>query len=306
MSDSSAAGPVPSPAITRYAATRPAAPRPEPIGMLVVDATSGQIAATNPAARRCLTGEGGVLLGRWLSDLATGDELRDITLVHRWPAGPTGPTGAPGPLAGRALATPIAFRSRRCLLVVLRPDAAGLPPVPLDGTPVADPACAVFTLDAVGRIDSWGSTAQRLTGFRAEHVIGSDTTPLHPAPARLAGEPHRALTLAYRTGEHRAQDWRLCSDGRLLWAEVTTAPLYDGIDRLIGFATVVQDLTPVRRVRRPAEGMPLARAAELTIDLRTPVVPAPRPAPVGNGGAGVRPAGRGACRIPAPRRPADG
>jgi PAS domain S-box-containing protein len=194
-----------------------------------------------------------------------------------------GTTPDGGPLTARC--TLIEHRSRRCLLVVLQPDlerdAVGR---------AADPECAAFTLDAVGRVDSWGRGAQEWTGFPPEHVIGSDTTLLHPGPARLAGEPHRALTQAYRTGEYRSEGWRVCSGGRNVWAQVTTCALYDARERLVGFATVMQDLTARRRltpavpVRLPAPRPPLATR---------PMRPAPaRPR------AGTRPG-----RVPGQRRP---
>ena len=140
------------------------------------------------------------------------------------------------------------FHCRPSLLIALREEETTrdeAEPVfpPAQSQVIPDASRAVFTLDAVGRIDSWGRTAERLTGFIAGVVIGSDTTLLHPAPARLAGEPHRTLTEAYRNGEHRSEGWRLRGDGRAIWAEVVTCSLHDGLDRLVGFATAMHDLT---------------------------------------------------------------
>jgi len=235
----------------------PLAPLSDPVALLVLDTATGRVAASNPAARRRLAGITGADLARRLSDLATAAGHGDGATVRTW-------TGAS---RLRAVSAPVRFHGRDGLLVLLRDDTAA-PVTLLTGEPRADVGCAVLTLDALGRIDGWGATPQSLFGYGAEHVIGADTTLLLTPPARLAGEHHLTLTNAYRTGEHRAEGWRLCADGRLLWAEVTTAPLYDATDRLLGFAQVVHDLTPARRLqqRRPdgtgtSTGLPAPRVA---------------------------------------------
>jgi len=240
----------------------PLAPLSDPVALLVLDTATGRVAASNPAARRRLAGITGADLARRLSDLATAAGHGDGATVRTW-------TGAS---RLRAVSAPVRFHGRDALLVLLRDDTAA-PVTLLTGEPRADVGCAVLTLDALGRIDGWGATPQSLFGYGAEHVIGADTTLLLTPPARLAGEHHLTLTNAYRTGEHRAEGWRLCADGRLLWAEVTTAPLYDATDRLLGFAQVVHDLTPARRLqqRRP-DGTTTTAAASTGL-------PAPRVAP---------------------------
>jgi PAS domain S-box-containing protein len=255
---------------------------PKPVAMLVVDVVTGTVTAANPAGRRQLSGRAGLELSRWVAGLATAsgadaERAGSGLTVLRTPSA----TDATAPFTVWAECTPITFRSRPCLLVVLRADAVGHVDAGLLGSPrsagIADATRAVFTLDALGRIDSWGQTAEDLTGFPGDVTIGGDTTLLHPAPARLSGEPHRALTEAYRNGEHRAEGWRVRGDGRLFWAEVVTGALHDGLDRLIGFATTMHDLTADRHLDRAAV---------------TRRIPAPRPE-----------VGAARLRLPAPRRP---
>jgi PAS domain S-box-containing protein len=312
MSDSDTGGQMPSPAVIISASGAHTTQHPDPLALLVLDAVSGRAAASNPAGGRRLGGAQGARLSYWLSDLATAAGHGEAMTVRTWTeAGIPDGTGGDAQTAParrvRVLSMPIAFRSRACLLVALRDgapspqdDAPSLRPGAVDGAPTADHGYAVLTLDTVGRIDWWGDAAQRLTGYRAEHVIGADTTLLHPAPARLAGDHHRALTHAYRSGDHTTEGWRLRSDGRLMWAEVSTAPLYDSMDRLLGFAQVIHDLTPTRRL--------LPRRADHTIDLRdVPVPRIPASAPAGHGPGDGSPDGqasrsaRQAGRVPAQR-----
>jgi len=315
MSDSDTTGQVHSSATAGTPSPAKVGPRPDPVALLLLDTTTGRVVACNPAARRRLAGAAGSRLARWLCDLATAAGHRDACVVRTF-TDATDPTDSTAPARIRAISTPVEFRTRDCLLVVLRDDASAPLPLPAGATgdlPAVDHGCAVFTLDPVGRVDSWGATPQRLFGHRADHVLGADATLLLTPPARLAGHHHLALTHAYRTGEHRAEGWRLCGDGTLLWAEAITAPLYDATDRLLGFAQVVQELTPVRRLQRPQRAAGPAptqrtpdrtgdRAGARTVDLRgvpgqrvpaAPAVPAsPEPGP-------RRPSGR----IPTQRRP---
>ena len=311
-------------------------PGREAPAVLVLDTTSGRVVASSPAARRRLAAVGGEALGTWLAGLATAAEHPDVAVVRSWPQpggaaveeAASGRTGrpalaAPGPDgAVRVVTTRLELRARTCLLVALRDAGAPLPLPPgvAEGRPAADPACALFTLDPLGRVDSWGTAAQALLGYRPEHVLGADTSLLLPPATRAAGEQHRSLTQAYRTGEHRAEGWRRCGDRELLWAEVVTVPLHDPADRFVGFAQVVQDLTPTRRpAGSDPSGAPGRRAPadRPVVDLRAvpvqrtspsapsaPSAPAPsRPGPGSGTGEPGRAGRRGGLRIPAQRAP---
>ncbi|HEY6798132.1 MAG TPA: PAS domain S-box protein [Kineosporiaceae bacterium] len=302
MSDSDAAGQVQVPATTGPAPGVPSAPAPEPTALLVLDRVTGCVAAGNPAGWHRLAGLAGSRLGHRLDDLATATGHRDDVTARTWPEEGSLP-GADGLGVRRRLrvqSLPVTFRSRECLLVVLRDDEQVPTPLPVgagDDVPGPDHRCAAFTLDAVGRVDSWGPTPQRLIGHRPEYVIGADTTLLHPAPGRLAGDHHRALTHAYRTGEHRAEGWRVCSDGGVIWAEVITVPLYDAVDELLGFAQVLHDLTLVRRLRHGRGDQP----GTASTGRRSLPVPGPRAVPAPPASA-PRTSRRPTGRIPVQRR----
>jgi PAS domain S-box-containing protein len=273
----------------------------------VLDRATGRVAAGNPAGRRRLAGYVGSALSRRLADLATAaGHPPDTVSVRTWREEESG-DGLVVDRRVRVLSLPIEFRSRECLLVTLRYDVAAPMPLPVgagDGVPGLEHRCAAFTLDTVGRVDSWGSTPQRVTGHRAEYVIGAETTLLHPAPGRLAGDHHQALNHAYRTGEHRTEGWRMCADGGLIWAEVTTTPLYDAVETLLGFAQVIHDLTPVRRLHHrrgePGRGEPGRRSAAAGPGS---LLPGPRSAAAPPPGGPTRGPRRPAGRIPTQRRP---
>jgi PAS domain S-box-containing protein len=232
--------------VTRIGSDLPEITMPAPLAIVVVEIASGRVVTASAAAQRLLSNAAAAPLTAWILDVATQPvDRHDATSVHTW-GGPGAPDGARAVLSAQR--TPLVFRSRDCALVVLR-DAL----TPAAGQGLDDEDCATFTLDAIGRIDAWSAAAARVTGFGPEQTIGSEAGALHPTPARLAGEPHRALTQAFRSGEHRGCGWRRRADGTLLWAEAVTSALYDANDRVVGFAVVLDDLTARRRLQaRPA------------------------------------------------------
>jgi PAS domain S-box-containing protein len=235
--------------------------RSSPAAALVLDARTGGIQVISPSGRSLLERPGAGPLTIWLRDLAlTSARREDIATLRTW----VGPTVAGAVTVSCA---PIRYHGQDCVMVVLHELPAALvdphPSMPsttaeaasdeaasssADDVAVLDSECAMFTLDVLGRVDSWNHAAQRVTGFAAEEVIAFDTGIFHPPAARLAGDPHRALTRAYRIGEHRAEGWLLHADGSPLWAETTTIALRDPNGRLCGFGIVIKDLTRRRRL----------------------------------------------------------
>jgi PAS domain S-box-containing protein len=226
-----------------------------PAATLVVDAEDGLIYVISPAGSSLLSRPGAEVLADWLTQLATEPHRRtDTATLRTWTLQP-GPDGRCDPGAVSVSCLPIRYRGRDCVLLVLHELASsaagsttGTPAPPLPTVGVLDEISAAFTLDILGRVDSWNCAAQRIMGFAAEEIIGADTGTFYPPTTRLAGEPHQALTRAYRTGEHRAEGWRMRADGSPMWAETTTIALRDPQDRLAGFGVVVRDLTTRRRV----------------------------------------------------------
>ena len=59
---------------------------------------------------------------------------------------------------------------------------------------VAD--CAIFMLDAGGRVASWNAGAERLGGYSADEVLGRHFSMFYPADDQRAGKPAAALRAA--------------------------------------------------------------------------------------------------------------
>jgi PAS domain S-box-containing protein len=102
---------------------------------------------------------------------------------------------------------------------------------------------AIFLLDLKGRIASWNGGAQRITGYRADEVIGKDVAMFatHPDPRRP--QIHEGLRAAATQGRFQTRHSFLRRDGSQFLGEVNINTVYDELGQPSGFACVVRDVT---------------------------------------------------------------
>src|SRR5258708_5509975 len=112
---------------------------------------------------------------------------------------------------------------------------------------------AVYMLDPEGRVTSWNSGAQRITGYSADEIVGQAFERFYLPEDIAAGRPSAELRTAMLN--RRAQDtgWRLRRDGTPFWADVVVTALHDEEGRLRGFAKVVRDLSEKKRIENLEE-----------------------------------------------------
>ena len=134
---------------------------------------------------------------------------------------------------------------------------------------------AVYMLDPEGRVTSWNSGAQRITGYSADEIVGQSFERFYSPEDVAAGRPSAELRTA--TLNRRAQDagWRVRKDGTRFWADVVVTALHDEEGRLRGFAKVVRDLSEKKRIENlEEEGRHLTEfIAMLAHELRNPLAP---------------------------------
>jgi PAS domain S-box-containing protein len=102
---------------------------------------------------------------------------------------------------------------------------------------------ALFLLDPLGQVSSWNAGAERMAGYPAGEAIGRHLADLYPPEGVARGEPGRALEAATVEGRSEDEGWRVRKDGTRFWAHTVIDALVDDSGRLLGFATVVSDLT---------------------------------------------------------------
>lgn len=106
---------------------------------------------------------------------------------------------------------------------------------------------ALFMVDPQGFILTWNAGAERMTGYCAEEAVGKHISIFYPPGDRDQGGPARALEQALSQGSYQEQGWRRRRDQSQFWADVVMTPARDDTDSLLGFSTVLRDVTDRRR-----------------------------------------------------------
>ncbi len=106
---------------------------------------------------------------------------------------------------------------------------------------------ALYRLDPEGKVASWNSGAERITGYRAEEVIGRSFSIFFSDEEVQAGRPVEILRSAAETGHFEEQGWRVRKGGARFWADVAITALHDETGKLRGFAKVTRDITEFKR-----------------------------------------------------------
>ena len=136
---------------------------------------------------------------------------------------------------------------------------------------------AIYMLDPEGRVATWNSGAERVSGFETSQIIGRSLARFYPPEAVASNLPEQHLHLAAATGRHEEEGWRVRSDGRRFWASMLITALHAEDGRLLGFATITRDLTERRAAQERAladarrvasEEAKVAEAAERESELR--------------------------------------
>jgi PAS domain S-box-containing protein len=106
---------------------------------------------------------------------------------------------------------------------------------------------AISLLDPQGRIISWNAGAERLTGYRADEVVGKPISILYLPEEIAQGKPEQDLQTAATRERFQTEGWRVRKDGSRYSINLTVTALRDHAGHLIGFARIAHDLTTQRR-----------------------------------------------------------
>jgi PAS domain S-box-containing protein len=102
---------------------------------------------------------------------------------------------------------------------------------------------AIFGLEADGTVVSWNAGAERITGYRTEEIVGQSVARLYTAAEGATGQLARHLGTAAAAERCEDEGWRVRKDGSRFWAHVVMTALRDDTGQLLGFVTVMRDLT---------------------------------------------------------------
>ncbi len=115
---------------------------------------------------------------------------------------------------------------------------------------------AIFALDPKGIITTWNVGAQRISGYRADEIVGQHFSRFYPEEEVRAGKCELELEQAARVGRFEEQGWRLRKDGSRYVANVLITAIRDPKDgALVGFSKITRDLTERRNAEDERTGL---------------------------------------------------
>ncbi|MFE8605155.1 sensor histidine kinase [Archangium violaceum] len=106
---------------------------------------------------------------------------------------------------------------------------------------------ALFMLDLSGRVRSWNSGAERISGYTREEILGKHCSLFYPPEERGTGRCEHELRIATTEGRFEEEGWRVRKNGESFWANVILTAMRDAKGRVTGFANVTRDLTERRK-----------------------------------------------------------
>jgi PAS domain S-box-containing protein len=107
---------------------------------------------------------------------------------------------------------------------------------------------AIFMVGPDNRIIVWGAGAERITGYRAEEVIGQPGSIIFTPEDIEKGIVEKELEQAAATGRAEDQRWHLRKDKTRFWANGVLAVSQDDAGTLRGFIKVLRDETDRKRL----------------------------------------------------------
>lgn len=109
---------------------------------------------------------------------------------------------------------------------------------------------ALILLDGEGRVSSWNTGAERITGYRADEIIGQHVARFYLPDDITQGKPDDELGRALAEGRFEDEGWRVRKDHSRFWANVVVTALQDETGALRGYAKVIRDITESNQAKR--------------------------------------------------------
>ncbi len=106
--------------------------------------------------------------------------------------------------------------------------------------------CAIYMLDAKGRVATWNAGAEHIEGFKADEVIGKPYSIFFPPEEIERGAPAAQLQRAAAAGHSEREGWSVRKGGSRFWSTSSLSAVRDEQGNLQSFSKVARDLTEIK------------------------------------------------------------
>jgi PAS domain S-box-containing protein len=124
---------------------------------------------------------------------------------------------------------------------------------------------AILLLDLDGTVKSWNAGAERINGYSAPEILGSNFSIFYTRDEVSCAQPSRSLEIARNTGRFETTGWRVRKDGTRLLAEVVIDAVRDPAGHVVGFAKVMRDVTASTASREASDALRAEREQLLAV-----------------------------------------
>jgi len=114
---------------------------------------------------------------------------------------------------------------------------------------------AIFMLDQQGRVASWNAGAERIKGYKADEIIGQNSSRFYLQNEIDQGRPQAELQIAADSGRSEVEHWRVRKDGSRFWANVVITAVRNSSGRLLGFSEISRDISERRATEAKYRGL---------------------------------------------------
>jgi PAS domain S-box-containing protein len=102
---------------------------------------------------------------------------------------------------------------------------------------------AIFLLDTAAQVTCWNTGGKLMFGYQETEIIGQHYSRFFTPQDIQSGEPEKDLKASAAEGTARAVRWHVRADGTRFWCHDTISAVREHDGTLLGFATVVRDLS---------------------------------------------------------------
>lgn len=105
---------------------------------------------------------------------------------------------------------------------------------------------AIFWLDLQGNVETWNIGAERLFGYTAEEIVNRNSSVFFNKEDKRNNLPQKIIDKATHKGKFEGESQYIRKDTSTFWGHLTFEVIKNTRGALIGFAMIVQDITPRR------------------------------------------------------------